>query len=130
MASLRTTVTVCLFGEEYEFDVDFRIIEIVERVYDANVDLCAHVYLATNPKLSQVAEIMHQWLRIKTNKHKRDDVKGEIYGMDREDLQKVIGAIQGACAYMRKQIGDDELKKLANGQDLDAPVDAEEKKST
>jgi len=129
--SLKTTVVVRLFDEEFEFDVDFRIIEIVERVFDSNVDLCAHVYLATNPKLTQVAEIVYQWLRLKSNQHSRDAVKGEIYGMAREDLQKVVGAIQGACAFMRKQVGEDELKKLADGKDLDDQgVDAEEKKST
>ena len=124
MSSLRKTIALPLAGDEVHVDVTTRIIEIVERVYDTNVDVVSTILLVdpSRVKLTQLAEVVSLWLtpgQLEQVGLKRREIPEAIYESSPEDIGRVVGCIQAACLFTRRHINEDEMRKLAMGEDLD-----------
>lgn len=124
MSSLKKTITLPLAGDDVHVDVTTRVIEIVERVYDTNVDVVSTVLLVdpARVKLTQLAEVVGLWLtpgQLEQVGLKRREVPDAIYQASPEDVGRIVGCIQAACLFTRKHISEDEMRKLALGQDLE-----------
>lgn len=130
MKNIRKTVTLPLGDDEVSLNVDMRIIEVVERIYDVNVDLVATVLLVdpSRVKLTDLAQVVGEWL---TPMHfeqlgiKRKDVKELIYTANHAELSKIVGCVQAACLFVRRHITAEELDALARGEDLPEKEKAE-----
>ena len=115
---LRKTLELPIFDDTVEVDVDFRLIETVERVFGTVADIVAGDTLVHNPRRYQIAEVIASWVR--SREHKRKDVHEHVITAPPERLQVYIGAIQGAVLYSLSYVSEDELDKLARGEDLDS----------
>lgn len=121
---LKKTVEIPLpNGEECVLNVDFRIIEVVERVYNQNADLVVSIDLATPSRMlrSKIAAVIVDWLSIKDTGFKRSEIKEFVITADPQLLNIYSGCIQAAVLYSLKYIGEDEFDKLKKGQDLGTP---------
>jgi len=122
--NLRKQITIPLAGQEIHINVDMRVIEIVESIYDTNVDVVATEIL-TNPsriKLTQIATIVCAMLTAGHYEQlglKHREVRDEILGASPDDIGKIVGAIQAACLYCRKYITEAEFDRLNQGLDLE-----------
>lgn len=121
---LKKTVEIPLpNGEECPVIVDFRIIEVVERVYNQNADLVVSIDLATPSRMlrSKIAAVIVEWLSVKETGFKRSEIKEYVMTADPDLLNVYSGCIQAAVLYSLKYIGDEEFDKLKKGKDLEAP---------
>jgi hypothetical protein len=131
--NLRKQITIPLAGQEIHINVDMRVIEIVESIYDTNVDVVATEIL-TNPrkiKLTQIATIICTMLTVGHYEQlglKHREVRDEILGAPSGDIGKMVGAIQAACLYCRKYINEEQFDRLNQGLDLEEEED--KKKAT
>lgn len=119
MQDLRKQVRVALCGGEVALPVDMAVIEIIERVYDLNVNFA--VVALQNPaqvKLTQLAEVYLSWLRpghFEQLNVKRADVREYIYTADIDQIDVLSGAVMGAALHFRKAISGDDMDALAKG---------------
>lgn len=113
---MRSSIELEVDGEEVEFNIDWQVIEIVERTFGAVADLVASDVLVRNPTRYQVADVMQEWLR-GTNL-KKSDVRKAVMTASQEQLQSYIGAIQGAVLYSLDYIDEEQLDLLTQGEDL------------
>lgn len=126
---MRANIDLEVCGEEVSFDIDWRIIEIVERTFGAVADLVASDVLVRNPTRYQVADVIIEWIR-GTNL-KKSDVRQYVMTASQEELQTYIGAIQGAVLYSLSYIDEEQLDLLTQGQDLpDEEEEGEEENPT
>ena len=111
-------------GETTTINVDFRIIEIVERVYNQNADLVASIDLATPARMlrSKVAAVIVEWLATKETGFKRSEIKEFVITAPPPMLNVFSGCIQAAVLYSLKYIDEDQFDRLARGEDLDSPT--------
>jgi len=116
-------------GETATLNVDFRIIEIVERVYNQNADLVASVDLSTPSRMlrSKIAAVIVEWLAVKETGFKRSEIKEFVLTASPPMLNVFSGCIQAAVLYSLKYIDDDQFDKLKRGEDLEASVKKEPK---
>lgn len=130
---MRKSVEFELCGEPIDLTVDMRIIEVVERVYNKNVDMVAAAVL-TNPmsiRLTDIADVIMGWVAHKNLDLSRRDIKNHIYSASQDELNVLIGCIQAACLYMRQHITDEQFDLLVAGEDLPPePVADEDKEET
>lgn len=110
-------------GETATLIVDFRIIEIVERVYNQNADLVASVDLASPTRMlrSKIAATIVEWLATKETGYKRSEIKEFVLTSAPSQLNVFSGCIQAAVLYSLKYIDDEQFDKLSRGEDLDSP---------
>lgn len=131
---LRKTISLPVGDDEFEIDVDFRVLEIIERVYDMRAEYVAGLLEVDHRiRRSQVAEVILGWLSQRSDAlvgRRRLDLLEEITTASEAVLRRYVGAIQGAILFSLKQLSDEDLEKLARGEDL-APTeqgdDAEKK---
>lgn len=113
-------------GDSITMDVNFRIIEIVERVYQRNADLVVSVDLAS-PQLmlrSKIAEVIADWVALRQTTYKRSEIKEHVMTRQPNELNVYAGCIQAAVMYSLKYIDDDQFAMLTRGEDLeDKPKD-------
>jgi hypothetical protein len=102
-------------------NVDFRIIEIVERVYNQNADIVASVDLANPARMlrSKIAMVISDWVALRDTGFRRQDIKEFVMTARPEKLNVFSGCIQAAVLYSLKYIDDAQFEKLSKGQDLD-----------
>lgn len=121
---LKKTLELVISGKTIPIDVDFRVIEVVERVYGANADLVASVDLANPIRVQRykVANVIANWLSALNTGLNRDEIKEAVVTASIEELTKFTGAIQAAILFSLKYIDDEQFAALARGDDLpDAP---------
>lgn len=101
-------------------DVTFRVLEVVERVYNMRAELVARdIYQYDRAiKRTQLASCIVEWFRVEGVDHNRMDVYESVMTATTEELRRYVGAVQGAIAYSLKEITAEELKQLAGGKDL------------
>lgn len=128
---LRKTITLPVGDDEFEIDVDFRVLEIIERVYDMRAEYVAGLLEQDHRiRRSQVAEVVLGWLSQRSDAlvgRRRLDVLEEITTAPEEVLRRYVGAIQGAILFSLKRLSEEDLEKLARGEDLAQQGDAEKK---
>lgn len=120
-------------GDVLTMEVTFRIIEIVERVYQRNADMVVSIDLA-NPQLmlrSKIADVIAEWISMRHTEWKRSEIREWVITRPPLELNVYAGCIQAAVMYSLKYIDDAQFAKLIRGEDLDEPEDkkAEDKKS-
>src|SRR5690606_16327403 len=119
---LRKTLEIPLpDGEVAVVDVNFRIIEIVERIYDTNADVVASVNLASPAKMlrSKIAAVIVEWLSTVETDFKRSEIREYVMTAEPKLLNVYSGCIQAAVLYSLKYINDEEFKQLSSGKDLE-----------
>lgn len=119
---MKKFVELDVCGESFTLPVDMRIIEIIERVYNMNVDLVAATVLVNPAKIRLVdlAQVVEAWLAGKDTELTRRDIKSDVYTKSNDELNKLVGSIQAACMYFRKHIDERQFDLLARGEDLPA----------
>lgn len=125
MKPIRANITLPLYEDEFTIEVNWNIIERVERNFGVIADLVPEM-LVTKPMRHQVADVIVEWLASVQTQYKRREIREAVITSDHEVLQKYVGAIQGAVLYTLRHISEDELLKLTAGQDLDEEEEAEE----
>lgn len=125
---MRKQVEFQICGENVVINVDMRVIEIVERVYDRNVDIVAALILTdpTKIRLTDLAEVVMGWVANMNLDLSRRDIKNYVYSLPQDELNVIIGCIQAACLYMRRMITDEQFEILVRGEDLPPEPVAEE----
>lgn len=134
MSNLKKRITLALAGEEIDVDVNMRIIEIAERVYDLNADVIASVLLVDpgRVKLTQLADVICEWItpaQYKAFDLRRKDLREAIYSATHDELRVIIGCVQAAILFCRRHINEDELQALSRGEDLPDESEGEEETS-
>ena len=114
---LRATIEVPIGDDDVAVDINWRVIEQVERVFGVLADLVASDILVNYPTRHKVAEVIALWCA--GPDHRRKDVIEEVMTADTKTLQRYIGAIQGAVLYVLRHVEKDQMEKLAAGEDLD-----------
>lgn len=122
---MRKTLELEVCGQAVDVDVNWRIIEVVERTFGTVADLVASDTLVHNPMRYKVAEVIAEWVR--SRELRRKDVYEYVLKCRTEELQVYIGAIQGAVLYSLSYIEEKDFDKLTQGKDLD-PDDGEGEK--
>jgi hypothetical protein len=69
-------------------------------------------------KRSDIAVVMMGWIDSAGVKVDREQVFEDIITAPEKVIRKYVGAIQGAVMYSLREISEDELKKLADGEDI------------
>lgn len=108
-------------GDSLTMEVTFRIIEIVERVYNQNADLVVSIDLATPSRMlrSKIADVIAEWVGTRHTNFKRSEIREFVITRPPDELNVYAGCIQAAVMYSLKYINDDEFAKLTRGEDLD-----------
>lgn len=122
MSGLKKQVRVELCGAEIALPVNMALIEIIERVYDTNVNFA--VVALQNPaqvKLTQLAEVFLSWMSAGHFEQlgvKRADVREFIYKADMDVIDRLTGAIMGSALHFREAISGDDMETLAKGKSI------------
>lgn len=122
---IRANITLPLYDEEYTIEVNWNVVELVERNFGVIADLVPEM-LVTKPMRFQVADVIVEWLAGVQKDYKRREIREAVITSDHDTLQKYVGAIQGAVLYTLRHISEDELQKLTAGQDLEDDQEVEE----
>lgn len=126
--NIRETLEVEVCGETVSLDIDWRVIEIVERTFGAVADLVASDTLVHTPTRYQVAEVISEWVKDRTLP--KSKVRESVMLAGQEALQTYIGAIQGAVLYSLSYIDEEQLDALTQGKDLEGEGESEESEDT
>jgi hypothetical protein len=121
---LKKTLEIPLPNDDtVTISVDFRIIEIVERVYNQNADMVASIDLANPARMlrSKIAMVIAEWVANRDTGFKRQEIKEFVMTAKPDQLNVFSGCIQAAVLYSLKYIDDAQFDKLSKGQDLDEP---------
>jgi hypothetical protein len=122
---IRKSLDVPVLGVTVTVDVNFRIIEIIERVYQKKAELAAADLDSPEKVLrSKVAEVISLWLAPLTNDFDRIEIKEAVMTSTPEMLNVYCGCIQGAVLFTLKYVTADELEKLSKGESLPEETDA------
>jgi hypothetical protein len=128
MGDLRKQCQIELCGSDVSLNVDMRLIELIERIYDSNVDVVA--VMLTDPrriKLTQIADVYLAWLtpgQLDSLGTNRADIREYIYKASMDEINKLVGCIQASCLYFRNQISAEDFDTLTRGESLPDEVDA------
>lgn len=120
---IRKSLAIPLFDEEVHIDVDFRIIEHVERVFNVTAEIAAAVELAPGRvRRHTVADVICLWLqgRELPQNWKRGEIREHVILADAEQMNVYVGCIQAAVLYILRHISGEQFDALARGEDLDA----------
>lgn len=127
---LRQSVSIPIGKSSISVEVTFRILEIVERVYDIRAD---YVKLALQLdkyiKRTDVSNVLLGWLEVVGEKIDREEVFETVMTCEEATLRKYVGAIQGAIMYSLKECTEEELQQLADGKDIRTEADDGKKKN-
>ena len=118
---LRKTLEIPLpDGDTAAVDVNFRIIEIVERVYNSSADVVASVDLASPRSMlrSKIAAVIVDWLTTTEVDFKRSELREHIITAEPKLLNVYSGCIQAAVLYSLKYIDEEQFDLLSKGKDL------------
>lgn len=135
--SIKKTILIQIKEEEVCVDVDFSIIEKVERVYNCTAEVAAAIHLTDMMRIkrSQIAQVISLWVQGKT-KCNPSDVNEYVQTASQKSLYKFAGMIQAAILFSirgddgQPLITSDQFDKLINGEDIDvADVKAEKPKA-
>lgn len=126
MKPLKATLEIPYDGDYVSVDIDWRVIEQVERIYGDLADTVAGKTLVNNPLRHKIAEVISSWLSSKG--YKKRDVYQEVILADKDTVRAYVGCIQGAVLYMLRYINDEQLVILMKGEDLPDDEDHDDKK--
>lgn len=114
---IRETLEIEVKGETVSLDIDWRVIEIVERTFGSVADLVVSDTLVNSPTRYQIADVISEW--VKSRDMPKSQVREAVMLASQELLNEYIGAIQGAVLYSLNYITEEQLDKLTSGDDLE-----------
>ena len=127
---LRQSVSIPIGKSSISVEVTFRILEIVERVYDIRADYVKiALQLDRHIKRTDIANVILGWLDAVGEKVDREEVFEAVMTCNEPTLRKYVGAIQGAIMYSLKDCTEEELQQLAEGKDIRTDADDGKKKN-
>lgn len=124
---LRKQFIIPIDDEEVLLETNFRLVEILERVYRLNSDYVAINLLSDERNIlrSQIAEVIALWVQGKTA-YKYGDVKELVMGADMDAYKVYLGAIQAVVLFCSRQIDERTFDSLSSGNGLPAPEEDEQ----
>lgn len=126
MKPLKASIQIPYDDDDINIDIDWRVLEQVERVYGDLAEKIATETLVINPMRHKIAEVISSWLSAKG--YKKRDVYQYVITSDAKTLGRYVGSIQGAILYMLRHITDEQLVTLMRGEDLDEKGESEDEK--
>jgi hypothetical protein len=129
---MKKTIIVPISGEEIIVNVDFSIIEKVERVYNCTAEVAAAIHLTDMMRIrrTHIAQIICLWVQGKTEL-KQSVVNEYVQTCAQNQLYKFAGMIQAAILFSirgedgQPLITSEQFDKLINGEDLEEPPKGE-----
>lgn len=117
--TLRKSILLTVLEEEVSVDVDFRLLELLERVFDAgSVDRVVPLLVdPTSVPRSKVADVIADLLMRKaSNKLTRSEIREDVITSDLPTVYSGnVAALFAAACYALKQVGSDEFDKINAG---------------
>lgn len=122
VAKLRKSLALELLGEEVTIEVDFRLLEIIERVFDVEVS-------ALLPLMADVGRVQRRYTaevladaltRRAGNAWSRTEIREEVMTMGVEEYTLLVAKLGAAVLFTLRHMTSDEYDKtmaeLAEGQ--------------
>lgn len=126
---LRQTLELTIGEETVSLDVTWRIIEVIESVFERHPELPAaraeyicKLLLEDEMRVrrTDIARVIADWVRVSGVDVRMtwSQIREYVVIASVAEMRQYVGAIQGAMFYALKEITADELKQLAEGRDL------------
>lgn len=117
---MKKTISFEAAGHEFEVPVDFSAIEVVESVYQLNVEMVM-TQLADPAMImrTKVARVISTWPKQMPKGLRRQEVYESVVTTDSDNLARYVGTIQGALGFALGYISETQLDTLARGEDLE-----------
>jgi hypothetical protein len=109
-------------GGEHALNITFRVIEIVERVYEKNADLVCSIDMANPARLirTKIAAVIAEWLATEEKVgFTRQAIREHVMCSPPKLLNVYTGCIQGSVLYLLQYITEKQLEKLSKGESLE-----------
>ncbi len=117
MKALKKTLVIPLLDDDVIVDVDFRVIEIVERVFDMSAD--AVILLLNDTRRVQrnkIADVITGWLAFKDLGMKRREIREHVISASPEALSVYVTSVYAALLftlnYFDKKSPEENAKKF------------------
>lgn len=130
--TLRKSVTFEVLGEEISIPVNYRCIEVIERVFQCSAEVVVSMRLVDPMTLKryEIANTVVEWMTefnlLSQHGWSREKVREDVMvGPSEGKLNVIVGCIQAAVLFTLKHVTEEEFEKLCRGEDLDPPKKAE-----
>jgi hypothetical protein len=124
-APIRKSLVIPVFDQDVTIDIDFRIIEIVERVFDLSADaVIAMLSDARRVQRHKVADIVTEWLAFRDLGLKRREIREHVMAAPSEVLTIYITSIYTALLFMLNYFDRKDPKE--NAKKFDELVESDE----
>lgn len=133
MLPLLKTITFEVAGHEISGPVDFRMLEIVETVFDVSADMVVSVHLVTAAKIKRtsVARAVAEWLSPNLpDGMTKSELMRHIATLPPKDFGVVSGKLQHAIAYSLQYISEVDFDKIAGPSSGEAKKPGKKKVSS
>ena len=118
MQPIRKTLVLPLFGDEVTVDVDFRIIEIIERVFDLSADAVISLFSdGRRVQRRHVADVIVGWLAFKELGMKRREIREHVMTCPADALAVYTTSIYAALLFVLNYF--DKFDPKANAKKFD-----------
>lgn len=111
---LRKTLEFALFGELVPVDVDWRVIEVIERTFNTSADaLIGHFVTMERVQRRHVADVLCDLLARKGDlAWKRGEIREHVMTADAADFYQWVAQINTALLYALKHMTDEEFDRV------------------
>ena len=118
---LKKNINFTICDKKIILPINFQLIEVVERIYDMNVDYVAGILLRDlkNIKISKLCDVICEFVDLSTSRLADKDVRDFVYQCDAKELTKIIAVVQSVCLYMRKYISEEEMELMLEENEVD-----------
>jgi hypothetical protein len=123
---LRKTLEIELFGEPVPVDIDFRVVEILERGFNRPADeLIRPLSTMTGVQRRHVADVICDWVaRVPNLGWKRLEIREHVMTAPPEVYYRWVAQLSTALLYCLKHMSDEEFdrikREIAEGKVPDA----------
>jgi len=111
---LRKTLELDLFGEPVPVDVDFRVVEIVERAFNASADdLIRPLASLAGVQRRHVADVICDWVtRVPNLGYRRQEIREHVMTAPASQYYLWVAQISNALLYTLKHMTDEEFDRI------------------
>ena len=105
MKALKRTLTLPIFDQEVVVDVDFRVIEVVERTFDMSADAVIAMFGDTRRvQRHKVADVIVGWLAFHDLGAKRRDIREFVMRSSPDHLTLYVSSIYAALLFTLRRL--------------------------
>lgn len=111
---LRKTVELELFDELVAVDVDWHVIEVLERTFNTSADaLIGHFVQMDRVQRRYVADVIADLMARRTNyPHRRGAIREHVMTAPPEVFYRWVASLNSALLYSLKHMSDDEFERI------------------